>query len=419
MIKKVKLSKGAQVIIENIPYVRSAAIGLWLKTGSINEEPDTAGMSHFIEHMMFKGTENRSAKEIAASIDNIGGQMNAFTGKESTCYYVKVLDTHIEEGVDVLLDMLFNSKFDPEEMEKEKTVIYEEINMYEDSPDDTAHDLLSQTIFNGHPLGKPVIGNQKAIEGFTRESVKKYLGDNYTMDSIVVSVAGNVNEEKLIDILEKKFKTLNLKKDHTPTPLPEYIPNFVMKVKDIEQSHICLGTKGYHMDHDNYYGLSIVNNIMGGSMSSRLFQKIREENGLAYSVYSYTNSYTKDGIFGIYAGVNPTQVEEATTLIIKELIHLRENGISEEELAMAKEQIKGNYIMGLESVSGRMTSIGRNELLLGKVFTPDDILTSIDKVQMDEINEIIEKITQIENYSGSLVSRVELDMKKIVMNAMA
>lgn len=414
MINKRILSSGIELIMEKIPYVRSVSLGIWVRTGSINEDNKTSGMSHFIEHMLFKGTEKRTAKAIAGDIDKMGGQINAFTGKESTCYYVKVLDTHVADAADILLDMLFNSKFDKVEIEKEKTVIYEEINMYEDSPEDTVHDLLSEIVFDNHPLGRPIIGNHDTIEAYTREMILDYMNDNYSTDSIIISAAGNINEDQLVTILEKGIKNKFGKKQQQPPEIPIYKPNMRFKKKDIEQAHICMGLKGIALDDEKYYPLSILSNVMGGSMSSRLFQKIREERGLAYSVYSYTSSYVKDGIFALYAGVNPRQLEETSKLMLEEINNLQQNGIAEEELATAKEQLKGNYILSLESVSGRMASIGKSQLLLGKVYTPDQIIEFINKVSMDDMKKVIDIVTDLKNYSAAVVCRNEVEIEKLI-----
>lgn len=414
MITKRNLGSGIELIMEKIPYVRSVSVGIWVKAGSVNENEINSGISHFIEHMLFKGTEMRSARDIAGDIDKIGGQINAFTGKESTCYYVKVLDTHVEDGIEILMDMLFNSKFDIDEMEKEKAVIYEEINMYEDSPEDTVHDMLSEVIFDGHPLGKPIIGTYDTINAFTRNNILDYIQENYGINNLVISVSGNFDEEKLIDTLDKNISKYLWENQILIPEIPVYKPGYKMKKKDIEQAHICLGIKGLPLDHEDYYALSILSNIMGGSMSSRLFQRIREEKGLAYSVYSYTTSYVKDGVFAIYAGVNPKQLKETSKLMVEEVNLLREKGVSEEELMTAKEQLKGNYILSLESVSGRMASIGKSQLLLKKVYTPDEVIELINKVSMDDINKVIKRVTDINQYSAAVVAKGEVTFEELI-----
>ena len=414
MIIKRNLSNGIELIMEKVPYVRSVSIGIWVRAGSVNEDENNNGISHFIEHMLFKGTEKRTAKDIAGDIDKIGGQINAFTGKESTCYYVKVLDTHVEDGVEILLDMLLNSKFDEKEMLKEKAVVYEEINMYEDSPEDTVHDLLSEIVFDGHPLSRSIIGNRETIQSFDRDMIMSFMNENYSLDNIIVSAAGNIDEEQIINILESSMFPF-IRRDRISYDKPSaYRPKIRIKKKDIEQAHLCMGIKGIPMDDKMHYPLSILSNIMGGSMSSRLFQKIREEKGLAYSVYSYATSYVTNGIFAVYAGVNPRQLSEASRFMIEQINLLREKGVTEEELNTAKEQLKGNYILNLESISGRMASVGKSQLLLNKVYTPDQVIGFINKVNMEDMNKVIELVTDINAYSAALVSREEVDMIKLM-----
>jgi predicted Zn-dependent peptidase len=364
--------------------------------------------------MLFKGTEKRSAKEIAEDVDRIGGQMNAFTGKEATCYYVKTLSNNIDKAADILLDMLLNSKFDKTEMEKEKQVVYEEIKMIEDSPEDDAHDIISTLIFKGNPLAKSIIGTPESLKNITQDSIREYLKQEYTRDNIVISISGCFDEKQVVEIFNGKFLGLNPQKlveTHQPVP---YEPRFKTKVKDIEQSHLCLGLKGMKLNDDRYYSLALLNNIMGGSMSSRLFQNIREERGLAYSVYSMASSFSNDGYFNIYAGVGHEKVQDAIQGIKEELDKLKNEGITDDELHTAKEQIKASYIFSLENVNGRMFSIGKNMLLLNKVKSPEEIIKMIDKVTMEDINGVSELITDFNNYSAALVSRNDLDLKEIL-----
>ncbi|MEL7655617.1 MAG: pitrilysin family protein, partial [Bacillota bacterium] len=268
MIINKKLNCGVRIVMEEIPYVQSVSIGIWVKAGSVDETAKNSGISHFIEHMLFKGTENRSAKKIAEDVDKIGGQINAFTGKEATCYYLKTLANNIDKAADILIDMFINSKFDEEEMEKEKRVVCEEIKMIEDSPEDDAHDIISELIFKGNPLSKSIIGTPKSLQGITRKDIKKYISDEYTRDNIVISVCGSFNQEHVCELFECKLTALSENKASKPFEEAAYKPSYKMKVKDIEQSHICLGLKGLSLDDDRYYSLVLLNNIMGGSMSS-------------------------------------------------------------------------------------------------------------------------------------------------------
>ncbi len=417
MIINKKLDCGLTMVMEKIPYVQSVAMGIWTKAGSVDETAENLGISHYIEHMLFKGTDSRSAKQIAEDMDKIGAQINAFTSKESTCYYVKSLTSNLEKAAEVLLDMFINSSFDAVEMEKEKRVVYEEINMIEDSPEDDAHDSLYEVLFKNAPLATPILGTKKTIKGFTRESIKQYMQDEYTRDNIVVAVAGNFDENLVCSLFEGKLKSLNATKAAKTIEIPAYVPHYKTKIKDIEQTHICLGIKGLKLADEHYYTMSLLNNIMGGSMSSRLFQNIREEKGMAYSVYSYTSSYTNDGFYGIYAGVSHNMTEQAIGAIAEELNLLRMKGIKDDELKTAKEQLKGNYIFSLESVNGRMASIGKNVLLIGKTLTAKEVIDKIDAVTMDDIRKVSERITAIDQYSGVLLTKGKKDLKKILLNA--
>lgn len=416
MIINKKLNCGVRIAMEEISYVQSVSVGIWVKAGSVDETAKNSGISHFIEHMLFKGTKNRSAKKIAEDVDKIGGQINAFTGKEATCYYLKTLANNIDKAADILIDMFINSRFDEDEMEKEKRVVCEEIKMIEDSPEDDAHDIISELVFKGNPLAKPIIGTPKSLQGITRNAIKKYISEEYTRDNIVISVCGSLNPDHVCELFDSKLMALNAEK--TPKTFEEtaYKPNYKVKIKDIEQSHICLGIKGLSLDDDRYYTLALLNNIMGGSMSSRLFQNIREEKGLAYSVYSMSSSFTKTGYFNIYAGVSHEKIREAVIGIQDELKRLKAEGVTLEELQTAKEQLKGSYIFSMENVNGRMFSIGKNMLLLNKVYTPEEVMASIDAVTPDDIREVSEMITDIHNYSGVLIGRNKVDLSKILQS---
>ncbi len=414
MIISKKMNCGVRIVMEEIPYVKSVSIGIWVKAGSVDETAKNSGISHFIEHMLFKGTENRSAKEIAEDVDKIGGQINAFTGKEATCYYLKTLATNIDKAADILIDMFSNSKFDEEEMEKEKRVVYEEIKMIEDSPEDDAHDIIGELIFKGNPLAKSIIGTQESLQGITQQSIRKYMEEEYTRDHIVISVSGSFDPDHVCELFNCKLMKLNEKKAPKGFSEVKYKPDYKVKVKDIEQSHLCLGLKGLPLDDDRYYSLVLLNNIMGGSMSSRLFQKIREEKGLAYSVYSMSSAFSNNGYFNIYAGVSHDKIKDAVVGIQDELESLRNKGITQEELETAKQQLKGSYIFSLENVNGRMFSIGKNMLLLNKIYTPEEVMDNIEGVTMEDIGDVSELITDIHNYSGVLIGRNKVDLKKIM-----
>lgn len=408
------LDCGVRVVMEKIPHVQSAAIGIWVKTGAVNEPAKHAGISHYIEHMMFKGTETRSARDIAADIDKIGGQMNAFTGKEATCYYVKVLKDNFEKGAEVLLDMLINSVFDRTEMDKERLVICEEIKMTEDQPDDLAHDAVSEMVFKGNPLGNSIIGTPTTLNRITRNVLTGYKEAQYTRDSIVVAVAGNIDFDAVCEYLTGKFDKLQPSKPAHENGYTPYEKKCKVIVKDIQQSHICLAARAISLEDPRYYTFSILNNVMGGSMSSRLFQNIREEKGLAYSVYSMLSAYSSDGYYNIYAGVSHDKISAAIGGIREELEALGRSGITEEELSASREQLKSSYIFGQENVASRMFSIGKNLILQGKVYTPEEVLDGLDAVTMEDVEEVKKLICDMNNYSAAAVTNKRINLKRMM-----
>ncbi|WP_027398324.1 M16 family metallopeptidase [Anaerovorax odorimutans] len=416
MVINKTLDCGIRVVMEQIPYVKSVSIGIWVKAGAVDEVAKNSGISHFIEHMLFKGTEKRNTKQIAEDVDKIGGQINAFTGKEATCYYIKTLASNIEAACDILTDMFLNSKFDKIEMEKEKRVIYEEMKMIEDSPEDYAHDIIGELVFKDLPLSKSIIGTPSSLKGITQNAIRKYLNEEYTKDNIVISIAGNFDENEFCKLFEGKLKNLNPTKkvkEHIET---EYKPGYKIKIKDVEQSHLCLGVKGIPLADDRYYSMSLLSNIMGGSMSSRLFQNIREEKGLAYSVYSMASSFSTAGYFNIYAGVSHDKVSDAICGIGEELQKLKNNGIIKDELSTAKEQLKSTYIFSQENVNSRMFANGKNTLILNKVFSQEEIISKIDSVTLDNLREVADIIADIRNYSAVLVGGKKIDLKKSIQN---
>lgn len=414
MVNIRKLNCGAQVVLEKDPSVRSTSVGIWVKAGSVNENEKNYGISHFIEHMTFKGTPTRNAKQIAQDIDRIGGQINAFTGKEATCYYVKALDSNIIKAAEVLFDIFFHSTYDEIEMEREKQVVYEEINMHDDSPEDDVSDTFYEALFNNHPLGTEILGTKEILAGFTPDDLRKYVDENYTVDNVLVSVAGNFDEDEIIECFEKYFQDLSKKKQKTVVYPTEYRPCYIFKERDIEQAHICMGTRGAKLDDDLYYARHLVSGVLGGSMGSRLFQNIREEKGMAYSVYSYMSSYTNDGSFTIYAGVGQDKLTETIRLIREELDLLRDKGITEEEFYSAKEQLKSSYIFGLEGVSSKMFHNGKGQLLLNKIYSLDESLEQMSAVTMEQVNQVIEEITDMSKYSASATGRYEVDLEELI-----
>lgn len=414
MVTIKKLNCGTTVIMEKSERVQSAALGIWVRAGASDEWDEVSGVSHFIEHMMFKGTKNRTAKQIAEDVDKIGGVFNAFTGKEATCYYIKTLSSNICRGAEILLDMLTGSKFDQEEMDRERQVICEEIKMVKDTPDDDVYDTISELVAGGNPLGRSILGTPESLAGIDRSRLVDYRDQMYARDSIVVAVAGNFDEEAIEAIFEDRLTSLRDKKPKKEIQLKPYQQSFNVKVRDIEQTHICLATPGVALDDPRYYAFVLLNSIFGGSMSSRLFQNIREQKGLAYSVCSMNLFSSYWGFFSIYAGVSPEKAEEALDAIHYELDTLRESGVTEEELAMAKEQMKSSYIFGLESVNSRMFSIGKNKLLLDRVYAEEEVLSSFDRVTREDIRQVAEMIGDYSSYCGAAVTGRDFDLERIV-----
>lgn len=392
MIKKYTCQNGARIILENIPTVRSVAIGLWIKTGSVNETESNNGISHFLEHMFFKGTETRNAKEIAEAFDSIGGQVNAFTSKEYTCYYAKVLDTHASYALNVLGDMYFNSVFDETELEKEKNVVYEEIKMYEDTPDDIVHDLLSKAAYENNSLAFPILGSEKTLETFTSDTLKQYVHDKYTPDRLVISIAGNI-DEAFIKEVEKIFGSFERGgKQSSIGEKPFFHANSLPRKKETEQAHLCLGYEGLPIGHPDMYSLIIMNNILGGSMSSRLFQEVREQRGLAYSIYSYHSGYEDTGLVTIYGGTGAQQMDVLFETIQNTIEAFKRDGITAKELNNSKEQLKGSLMLSLESTNSRMSRNGKNELMLGRHRTLDEMVELIDQVSEESVRDMTEKV---------------------------
>jgi predicted Zn-dependent peptidase len=387
-----KLNNGLRVVVENIEYVNSVSVGLWVENGSRNENIVNSGISHFIEHMFFKGTSRRTAKQISEAVEDVGGQLNAFTGKEATCLYIKALDTHLELSLDILSDMLFNSNFSEDEIEKEKGVIVEEIKMSEDSPEDVLIDLHTKAIWDTDSISLPILGTSDTVRSFSRKTIVDYIDAHYEPENLVISIAGKFDMKNIEKLLEKYFGDWNCKsKNITKYSSPELFNQHFFRKKDIEQLHISLGIPGVETGNDDTYALILLSNILGGGASSRLFQKIREDLGVCYSIYSYISAFKNTGIVSIYAGVNPMQAKVAIDAIQEEVTKFAKIGIDNERLYKTKEQLKGSYILGLESTSSRMFSNGKSVISLNKINTPKDVLRKIDEIDMSRVNNVMER----------------------------
>jgi len=392
--------------MEPIPFVRSVSFGIWVRNGSRNETVSTNGISHFIEHLFFKGTDKRTAKDIADTMDAVGGQLNAFTSKEYTCYMARTLDTHFDVALDVLSDMLFNSRFDEAGIERERNVILEEINMYEDTPENVAMSMLEYNSFKNHPLGMTILGTPETIGSFKREDFKNFIASRYRPQNTVIAIAGNINEQEVLAKINTAFSQYKDAGAVENQPPALYQPSFSVRDKDIEQVHLCMGFPGIAsgMGSDSY-ALACVNTVFGGGMSSRLFQKIREEHGLVYSVYSYNASYRDAGMFVIYAGLGPAHIYEVLSLITGEIKRMFTDKITADQLAKTREQLKSGFLLGLESAYNRMNSIGHTLLMLDKTVTPDEIIAKIDAVDLDAFYAMCERIFKLDEMSLSLVGK--------------
>ncbi|MGL4911675.1 MAG: M16 family metallopeptidase, partial [Romboutsia sp.] len=364
MYKTHVLKNGLTIIGEEIPYLKSISLGVWINAGSRIEDEKFSGVSHFIEHMLFKGTKNRTSKEIASEIDNLGGQINAFTSKECTCYYVKLLDSHIDIGLDVLSDMILNPLFDKNDIDKERLVILEELKMYEDSAEDVAYDLLTESVYEGDGLGMNIIGTKKSLYDINQEELLNYFRKYYVPNNSVIAISGNFDFNEIVKKIEDNFITWEAREVQVEVEKAEFKNCFITKNKDTEQVNLAMSLEAIPVeDTKEVYALAIISTVFGGSVSSRLFQKIREEEGLVYSIYSSQSLYRKCGELGIFASMSNENLEEVYNLIIEEIKEIRTNYLTNKEINETKEQLKGSYILGLESTSSRMMSIGKNMLL--------------------------------------------------------
>lgn len=407
------LGNGLRVVSEKVPYVRSVSVGVWVGSGSRYEPESEAGISHFIEHLLFKGTKNRSARQIAEEVDSVGGQLNAFTGKEYTCFYCRVLDEHVSLALDLLSDMVQNSLFKEEDIEKEKGVITEEIRMYEDAPDELVHDLLAGTMWDGHPLGRAIIGNAESVASMERDKIMKYFEEFYRPGNMVIALAGNFDENKILDEIGRRFSGF-AGTSVSPNQLsPEPRRTVKVRQKETEQVHLCVGAEGVRLEDEQFYPLSVLNTILGGGTSSRLFQRIREEKGLAYSVYSYHTAYKDTGLFAMYAGIGPNLVGEVLAIARDEFERFREEGPTEEELARGKEQLKGGLMLGLESTSNRMTRLGRNELLLGYLTPLDEVVNKIESVTKKSLLKVADVVLRPERMTLTAVGPIKEEVLRV------
>lgn len=390
-----------------MPHVRSVAIGLWVRVGSRFERAACAGVSHFIEHLLFKGTESRSAEDIARAIDGVGGTLDAFTSRENTCFYAKVLGEHLPLAVDLLSDLLLHPKLDPEDVEKERRVVLEEIKMVEDDPDDLIHDLFAQQVWPDHPLGRPILGSRQSLQAITRQDVLDQLRDFYQPDRLIVAAAGDLDHAKVVDLIRSALGEWSGRSVAPNGGAPVCYVTEQHAERDSAQVHLVLGAEGLPYSHPHRYAFFLQNAILGSSMSSRLFQEIREKRGLAYSIYSYQASYQDSGLMAVYAGTSPESYRQVVDLVRAEFTRLKDEPVDLEEFQRAKEQLKGNLLLGLEGTSSRMTRLAKAEIYFQRYFDLDEIIRGIDGVLPETFAELNRSLLDPERYALTTIGHLQ------------
>ena len=417
MIVRDVFDNGVRLITETMDHVRSVSVGVWLTRGSRHEPPEHGGIAHFVEHMLFKGTTTRSAQDIAQEVDCLGGHLDAFTSKEYAGYYIKVLDEHLSKAIDVLSDLVLNPAFASADVEREKKVILEEIKMVEDTPDDLVHELFTQSFWDGHPLGRPILGSPESVEALTSDVLRTYFDGTYTAGSLVIVAVGNVTHERMRELVVPAFGPLPAWSSATNERPPAVLPQALVRTKELEQSHVCLGTSSYPQNHDDRYAAYVLNTMLGGSMSSRLFQNVREKRGLAYAVFSNLSAYRDAGSLTVYAGCANEAVREVVTLVVQELRGMKVEP-PEAELRRAKDHLKGSLMLSLESTSSRMSNLARQEMYFDRQFSLDETLDSIEHVSAADVVRVARDLfangslgaTVLGQTDGLELSKEELDL---------
>ncbi|HQO78051.1 MAG TPA: pitrilysin family protein, partial [Thermodesulfobacteriota bacterium] len=403
-----ELSNGVRVVTERIPHAQSVSVGFWVKTGSRDEKIEENGIAHFIEHMLFKGTRSRTAIEIAKAIDSVGGVLNAYTSREYTNFYVKVLEKDIDLALDLLSDIFLNSLFSSQEIDRERDVILQEIRMVEDTPDEYLQDLFNQHYFSGHPLGNPILGSYQTIGQLGKTDLTAFFQTSYLLPGrIVVSIAGKLHHDQAVGAISRTLGSIKPQEEQRVLHVPDPVPDLHIYKKDLEQVHICMGTKGLSQADPSRYAGYLLNAILGGSMSSRLFQEIREKRGLVYAVYSYLSSYSDTGMFSIYAGTTPDKMSEVIELIMHELNAFKLDLLEEDELSKAKDQLKGNVLLSYESTDNRMTRLASGELYFGRYVPIEEVIKDIEKVTVEDVQHLAQKLFRKESFSLAVLGKVK------------
>jgi predicted Zn-dependent peptidase len=386
------LPNGLRLLTERMPHVRSVSIGVWLTRGSRHEPVERSGIAHFVEHMLFKGTATRTAEDIAQTIDSIGGQMDAFTAKEYAGYYLKVLDEHLPLAVDVLSDIVMRPALSADDVEREKKVVVEEIKMVEDTPDDLVHELFTEGFWPDHPLGRPILGTRETVEALSAEGLRQYFTTAYSSPNLIVAAVGNIEHAQVRELVERAFEGLPVVSEPLLDRPPRVVPHVLIRNKELEQSHVCLGTTGYQQDHVDRYASYVLNIVLGGSMSSRLFQNVREKRGLAYAVFSGLVAYRDAGSVTVYAGCANNAVGELIDVVITELRRLKTEALPESELRRAKDHLKGSLMLNLESTSSRMSHLARQEIYFDRQFGLDETLEGVERVTQSDIRRVAQDL---------------------------
>ncbi len=403
MVQKTVLPNGVRIITENLPHLVSVSMGIWVDNGSRDETPGLNGISHFIEHMIFKGTRNRSARQIAKELDAIGGLSNAFTSKEQTCFHAKVLGHHLPQVTEILLDIFLQSVFEPEEVERERMVVLQEISMVEDTPDEFSHVLYGETVYEENPLGSNILGTPETVQTFTQENLKRYLQQAYGPEKVVVAAAGQIDHEGFVKLLAPELSSLPPGGQTPDRQKPLLTSKFRVVSRDLEQVHLVMGTWAPAAADAQRYAATLLNVLIGGNMSSRLFQEVREKRGLAYAIYSYLSSFQDTGIWGIYTAVAKETLSETLEVIGRELLKIKKGEVTPGELARAKEFVKGGIWLGAENNDNRMTRLAKNEYTFGRHLTFEEIMEGLDAVTLEDLGSLAE-----ETIRGDLFSLVAL-----------
>lgn len=417
MYRKTVLPNGIRVVTERIPYMRSVSMGIWVMVGSRDETKEKNGVSHFIEHMIFKGTAKRTSLQIAKELDAVGGMSNAFTSRENSCFHARVLDTHLDLIVDLLSDIFLNSLFDPVEIEKERQVILQEISMVEDTPDDHIHDLFNSLFWLDNPLGFPVLGTAENIMRINSDSISEYLQKTYLTDKMVIAAAGNLDHDVFLKLVEKAFAAVPGRNGLPKRLTPSVASRFTVHHKTSEQVHLILGTKSSSAVDSRRYAAMLLNIILGGGMSSRLFQEIRERRGLAYTIYSFLSSYSDAGLLGVYAGVNKKNIVQTIELILREIQNIKKNCIDETELGSAREHLKGGLLLAAENSDNRMSRLAKNEIYFGHFITYDQLIAEIDSITAEDIAALAQEYFTSASLSLAALGPVcEKDIPKDILS---